>query len=62
MDTKKVQLERQLIGRGKKKKQIVCERTSIDANEVRGNSLVKVPKNDIEIGEATAVRFAKIRI
>ena len=40
------------------KKHIVCERTSVDANE--RDSLV--PDNDIEIGEATAVRFAKMRI
>ena len=45
-----------------KKKHIICERTSIDANEIREDSLTKVPENEIEIGEVTAVRFAKVRI
>ena len=36
------------------KEHIVCKRTSVDAKEVRGDPLAKVPDNDIEIGEATA--------
>ena len=56
---KKSQLERQLIGR---EKNTLFERMSVYANEVREDSLAKVPDDDIEIGEAAAVRFAKFRI
>jgi hypothetical protein len=60
IDTKKIcKLEPQFIGRGGKN--IVCERTCVYAKEVRRDSLAKVANNDIEIGEATAVKFAKIR-
>ena len=51
---KNVQLERRIDREGKK--HVVCERTSVDAKEVRGDSLVKVLDNDIGIGEATAVK------
>ena len=54
---KSVQLKRLIRVGG----HIVCELTSVDAKEVRRDSLAKVAKNDIEIGEATAVKFAKIR-
>ena len=62
INTKKiysVQLERRSLGRGKK--HIVCEHTSVDAKQVRGDSLAKVTNNDIEIRETTVVKFSKIR-
>ena len=61
-DTKKkgLQWESRLIREGGKK-HVVCERTSVDTKEVRGDSLAKMTNNDIEIGEATTVKFAKIR-
>ena len=60
VDTEKIYTIRMSTNR-EGKKHFFCERTSVDAKEIRGNSLAKVPDNDIEIGEATVVRFAKIR-
>ena len=60
-DTKKKVYNEKVDSLGREKKKHVCERTSVDAKEVRRNSLAKMTNNDIEIGEATTIKFAKIR-